>query len=177
MKYHPKNNANNEEAQKRFVEINEAYNALSTELKRSNYDNLVYGEMIPSKAHNIFEDFLGEKFFNFPTEEEIFKPILKKKWSRNLDSLMEDDNSWREIDNGETVKTNTVYQNNNGVESKKTVTTKRKIENGQQKTFTTEEYEYPNGTKEVKKITDDGRGNVYTKVFNLKKGENMPIDN
>ena len=177
LKYHPKNNANNEEAAKKFVEINEAYNALSSELKRNNYDNLLYGEMIPSKAHNIFEDFLGERFFNFPTEEEFFKPILKKKWSRNLDSLMEDENSWREIDNGETVKTNTVYQNNNGVESKKTVTTKRKIENGQPKTFTTEEYEYPNGTKEVKKITDDGRGNVYTKVYNLKKGENLPIEN
>lgn len=80
------------------------------------------------------------------------------------------------MDNGETVKTNTVYQNNNGVESKKTVTTKRKVENGQTKTLTTEEYEYPNGTKEVKKITDDGRGNIVTKVFNLKKGENLPIE-
>lgn len=51
---------------------------------------------------------------------------------------MEDDDSWRNVDNGETVKTNTVYQNSNGVESKKIVTTKRKVDNGVAKTITTE---------------------------------------
>ena len=50
---------------------------------------------------------------------------------------MEEEDSWRNVDNGETVKTNTVYQNNNGVESKKIVTTKRKIDNGVAKTITT----------------------------------------
>ena len=107
--------------------MNEAYNALSTELKRENYDNLLWGKMAPVKAHNIFEDFFGDRFFDFPSEDEFFKPLIKKKWSRNLDNLMEDEDSWRNIDNGETMKTNTVYQNNNGVESKKTVSTKRKI--------------------------------------------------
>ena len=133
--------------------------------------------MAPVKAHNIFEDFFGDRFFNFPSEDEFFKPLIKKKWSRNLDNLMEDEDSWRNIDNGETMKTNTVYQNNNGVESKKTVSTKRKIENGVSKVFTTEEYEFPNGTKEVRKITDDGKGKVETKIYNLRKGENLPIEN
>ena len=115
LKYHPKNNPNNEEAHNRFVEVNEAYNSLSTDFKKENYDNLLRGEMPPSKAHNIFEDFFEDKFFNFPSEEEFFKPIIKKKWSRNLDNMMDNDDSWRDIRNGETVKTNTVYENNNGI--------------------------------------------------------------
>lgn len=45
------------------------------------------------------------------------------------------------------------------------------------KVFTTEEYEFPNGTKEVRKITDDGKGKVETKIYNLRKGENLPIEN
>lgn len=94
--------------------------------------------MEPVKAHNMFEDFFGDRFFQFPTEEEFFKPMIKKKWSRNLDNLMEDEDSWRNIDQGETVKTNTVYQNNNGIESKKTVTTKRKVDKGVAQTVTTE---------------------------------------
>ena len=51
---------------------------------------------------------------------------------------MEDDNEWKGIDNGETVKSSTVYSNNNGVESKKTVTTKKNIVNGVAETHTTE---------------------------------------
>lgn len=85
----------------------------------------------------MFEDFFSDRFFNFPKEQEFFKPILKRKWSRNLDYLMEDEDSWRDINYGETVKTNSVYHNNNGVESKKTVSTKKKIENGIAKTLTT----------------------------------------
>ena len=34
LKYHPKNNPNNEEAHRRFLEVNEAYNALSSDFKR-----------------------------------------------------------------------------------------------------------------------------------------------
>ena len=179
LKYHPKNNPGNEEVHNKFVEVNEAYNALSNEMKRENYDNFLYGEMVPSRAHNIFEDFFGNRFFEIemPTEEEFFKPILNKRWTRNLDSMMEDENSWKDIENGETYKTETVYSNNNGVESKKSVTTKRKIDNGKAQTTTTEEYLFPNGTKEVRKITDKGDGKLETKVYNLKKGENLPIEN
>ena len=59
----------------------------------------------------------------------------------------------------------------------KKVTTKREIKNGEAKTYTTEEYEFPNGTKEVRKIKDLGDGRVETKVYNLKKGENLQIEN
>jgi curved DNA-binding protein CbpA len=69
LKYHPKNNSENETAQKRFVEVNEAYNALNSEIRRQNYDNILYREMVPTRAHNIFEDFMGDRFFNMPSEE------------------------------------------------------------------------------------------------------------
>lgn len=73
-----------------------------------------------------------------PTEEEFFKPIISKRWTKNLDSLMEDEDSWKNIDNGETVKTSTVYSNDNGLESRKTVITKRQIKDGEARTYTTE---------------------------------------
>ena len=63
------------------------------------------------------------------------------------------------------------------MESKKTVSTKTKIENGRPVSETTEEYLFPDGNKEVRKIKDDGQGNVSSKVYNLKKGENLPIEN
>ena len=90
---------------------------------------------------------------------------------------MDEDDSWRNINNGETVKTNTIYSDNDGVKSKKTVTTSRKINNGFAETLTTEEYEFPNGTREVRKIMDDGKGNVTTKIYNLMPGDPIPIDN
>ena len=90
--------------------------------------------------------------------------------------MMDEEDGWRDIRDGETVKTNTVFSNNNGVESKKVVTTSRKIVNGIPETVTTEEYEFPNGNKEVRRIRDDGRGGVTTKVYNLRRGEHLPID-
>lgn len=64
LKYHPKNNPNDETAHAKFVEVNEAFNALSSELKRENYDNIVFGEMVPVRAHNIFDDFFGNRLFS-----------------------------------------------------------------------------------------------------------------
>ncbi|CAM5999612.1 unnamed protein product, partial [Sphagnum balticum] len=34
LKYHPKNNPNDEAAHNKFIEVNEAYNGLSNEFKR-----------------------------------------------------------------------------------------------------------------------------------------------
>ena len=50
------------------MEVNEAYNALSNQTRRSSYDDFIWGDMVPMRAHNIFEDFMGDKFFNFPSE-------------------------------------------------------------------------------------------------------------
>lgn len=50
---------------------------------------------------------------------------------------MDDEESWKDVNSGETVKTSTVYTVDNGVETKKTITTRRKIENGIPVTTTT----------------------------------------
>ena len=71
-----------------------------------------------------------------------------------------DESNWDGVNEGETVKTSTVYSNNNGVESKKTVKTRKVVKDGKAETHTTEEYEFPNGTKEIRRIKDDGRGTV-----------------
>jgi preprotein translocase subunit Sec63 len=59
MKYHPKNNPGNADAEANFLEVSEAYNHLSNELKRRQYDELKFGQIVPSISHDIFEDFFG----------------------------------------------------------------------------------------------------------------------
>lgn len=54
---------------------------------------------------------------------------------------------WSKINTGESQKTETYYTNKNGVESKKSITTKTKYENGVPSVETTEEYEFPDGKK------------------------------
>lgn len=55
MQYHPKNNPDNADARRKFNEVNEAYNALSTESKRHNYDTFSFGQIAPLRAHNILK--------------------------------------------------------------------------------------------------------------------------
>ena len=43
LKYHPKVNPGNEEANAKFIEVNQAYNALCDEFRRKNYDDWVFG--------------------------------------------------------------------------------------------------------------------------------------
>ena len=90
LKYHPKSNPKNEEAHAKFVEINSAYNAICDEVRRENYDNLVFGEMVPVRAHSIFDDYFGNRWANM---EEEFRPQFHSKWSRDLDKLMIDENT------------------------------------------------------------------------------------
>jgi DnaJ-class molecular chaperone len=132
LKYHPKNNPNNEDARKKFVEINEAYNALSNELKRQTYDDVFFGQITPVRAHSIFDDFFGNRFMEFPTEDEFFKPIIDRSWRKRLDNMMELENEpdFRGVNEGESVKTSSVYTNKNGVETKKNVTTKKRVKDG-----------------------------------------------
>lgn len=92
---------------------------------------------------------------------------------RQLENAFREDN----IKDGESQRTSTYYTNRNGVEQKKSVTTRTKYENGVPITETTEEYLFPDGNKEVRKIKDDGKGNSTSNVYHLKKGENLPIGN
>ncbi len=43
---------------------------------------------------------------------------------------MDEEKNFGNIENGQAVKTSTVYNNNNGVETKKSVTTKKTVKNG-----------------------------------------------
>ena len=42
LKYHPKNNPDNEESKQKFIEINEAYQTLANKSKRSTYDDVIF---------------------------------------------------------------------------------------------------------------------------------------
>jgi len=128
--------------------------------------------MVPVRAHNIFDDFFGNRFLDME-EDDIFKPIFHKKWSRDLDRMMIDEND-PNMTNGETVKTSSVYTNKNGVESKKSVTTKKKIVDGKANEETVEEYDFPNGEKNVTKTIKSADGKIDSHKWTLKKGEGMP---
>jgi curved DNA-binding protein CbpA len=173
LKYHPKNNQNDESAKAKFIEVNQAYNALSNALKRKNYDDILWGTMVPMRAHNIFDDFFGNRFTSLD-DDDLIKPILHKRWSKDLDSLMLDENDEKNIKDGETIKTSSVFTSNNGVQSKKTVTTKKKIKDGKVEGVTTEEYEFPNGDKNITKTITGGDGKIESHKYTLKKGENLP---
>ena len=86
---------------------------------------------------------------------------------------MIDEGDDRNIKEGQTVKTSSVYTNKNGQESKKTVTTKKNIKGGKVQEERTEEYILPNGDKNVRRsITVDGKTD--TKEYKIKKGEELP---
>jgi hypothetical protein len=68
--------------------------------------------MVPIRAHSIFDDFFGNRWTSL--EDDDFRPLFHNKWSKNLDNLMLDENEEKEIKEGETVKTSSVYTNKNG---------------------------------------------------------------
>lgn len=173
LKYHPKNNPGDEAAHAKFIQVNEAFNALSDDYRRKHYDDFLWGSIEPVRAHSIFDDFFGNRFFSLEPEDEI-KPILHKKWSRELDNLMLDEGFEQNAKDGQTVKTSSVYTNKNGVESKKNVTTKKTIKNGKATEETTEEYVFPNGEKEITKTIKGEDGKVESKQYKLKAGEEPP---
>lgn len=151
------------------MEVNQAYNAICDEVRRENYDNLLFGEMVPVRAHSIFDDFFGSKWNSL---EEDFKPLFHKKWSRDIDNMMLDEGDEKNVTDGQTVKTSSVWSNRNGQETGKTVTTKKVIKDGKAKEETTEEYLYPTGEKKVIKSVKDG-DKVTAKEYFLKKGEEL----
>ena len=82
--------------------------------------------MVPVRAHNIFDDFFGNRWMSL---EDDFKPLFHNKWSKDLDKMMIDEKD-ENINDGQTIKTSSVWTNKNGEESGKTVTTKKTIKDG-----------------------------------------------
>ena len=83
---------------------------------------------------------------------------------------MLDEDDEREMKEGHTVKTSSVWTNKNGQESGKTVTTKKTVKDGKTKEETTEEYVYPTGEKKITKTVNDN-GKISAHEYMLKKGE------
>jgi len=67
--------------------------------------------MLPLRAHSIFDDFFGNKWMSL---EDDIRPLFKNKLSRNLDNLMIDENEEKNIKNGESIRTSSVYTKKNG---------------------------------------------------------------
>lgn len=83
--------------------------------------------MLPLRAHSIFDDFFGNKWMSL---EDDIRPLFKNKLSRNLDNLMIDENEEKNIKNGESIRTSSVYTKKNGEQSKKTLTSKKTYKDG-----------------------------------------------
>jgi DnaJ-class molecular chaperone len=58
MKYNPKT-SKDKDAEMRFIEISDAYSHLSNELKRREYDQYIFGELLPVVSQSIFSDFFN----------------------------------------------------------------------------------------------------------------------
>ena len=97
--------------------------------------------MVPLRAHSIFDDFFGSRW---PSLDEEFRPLFHNRWMKDLDKMMIDEKE-PVVNEGQTIKTSSVYTNKNGQESGKTVTTKKTIKEGKTKEETTEDYLFPSG--------------------------------
>jgi len=85
--------------------------------------------MVPFRAHNIFDDFFGNRWISLK-DDDIFKPMFQNKWIKNMDRMMIDEGDEKNIKDGQTIKTSSVWTNKNGQECKKLITTKKAIKNG-----------------------------------------------
>jgi len=128
--------------------------------------------MVPFRAHSIFDDFFGDRWLSLK-DDDLFKPMFRNKWTKNLDKLMIDEDDEKDIKDRQTIKSSSVWTNKNGQESKKAVTIKKTIKNGKINLETTEDYLFPTGERNIIKTTNiDGK--VDTKKYMLKKGEELP---
>jgi len=74
----------------------------------------------------------------------------------------------KDLKKGEKIKSPSYWSNKNGLETGKTVTTKKTVKDGKANKETTEEYTFLNGEKTIAKTTNIN-GKVETKNFALKK--------
>lgn len=80
IKYHPSANPGDVEAEKKFIEINEAYNHLCNVFRRRNYDSVRFGgDLNPGNAQSVFVDFFRTNPELFEDEVELFTQLLGAK--------------------------------------------------------------------------------------------------
>lgn len=137
------------------------------------YNDLAFKPLHSLGAHEIFEEFFSEKPFKDLQEEEFFRPLIQTRWVQKLDKLMDDEIHWPTNENTETRRVHEIYSNKNGVESKKIVKENKKVIDGKVHHEIEEEYQLPNGEKEVRKTLKEGE-KVEKRVYHLKRGEEVP---
>jgi len=113
LRYHPKNNSD-PSAEEKFTEINEAYTHLSDAIRRRNYDDFKFGELIPFTSHNIFNDFFNSRPFLLEEDDRLFRPILLRTPSQIQSDFERDridiENLGSKADYAETYKSSTVHE-------------------------------------------------------------------
>ena len=69
--------------------MNEAYQTLSNQQKKTSYDDLMFGEIVPRRSHDIFEDFFSNKWMDLPSETDFFTPMFTRpRMMRDVDRMM-----------------------------------------------------------------------------------------
>lgn len=86
---------------------------------------------------------------------------------------MNDENHWPTHQGSETRRIHEVYSNKNGVESRKIVKENKKVVDGKIHHEIEQEYQLPNGEKEIRKTLKQG-DKEEKKVYHLKRGEDVP---
>lgn len=148
LKYHPRANPGDKEAEKHFLEISDAFNHLSDPIRRNIYDVSLSGEIKPSIAHNIYEG------YNSLIERE----------KRELDNLKP------ETEYAESFSESTyTHKTPQGLVGKK-VSHKSSLDNGNKVSVSTEEVIRPDGSRDITETVNEG-GRVTTNKYSLAKGE------
>ena len=167
MRYHPKNNPGDKEAEKKFIEVCQAYNQLYDDYRRSAYDDFTFGEILPLASHNFFLNFFSRNPFVTEDDTEFFRPLLRLRSS--------EDDKWLsktpEVhDYYEAYRTNS-YQSRDskGGLHGKTVTERTYTKDGKRIHQKFEETLNPDGTRDVVETINEG-GHVHHKNLKLKAG-------
>jgi curved DNA-binding protein CbpA len=166
VKYHPSANHGDAEAEKKFIEINEAYSHLCNVFRRRNYDDIRFGsEVAPTNAHHIFVDFFRTNPELFEDDVELFTELLgarkdqhhhkDKHQLKNVDELAKDSEF------AESFKSQTIYSEGASGPVGRTISQKKSIKNGKKFEVTTDEILRPNGSKHVTEtINEDGKTQI-----------------
>jgi curved DNA-binding protein CbpA len=161
IKHHPSANESDAEAERKFIEVNEAYSHLCNVFRRRNYDDVRFGEIQPYNAHNIFMDFFRTNPELFEDDVQLFSEILGSK--KPLTSLKEPDVDALAKDATfvESFKSQTIKQDGPGGPVGRTITSKKSIKDGKKYEISTDEILKPNGTKVVTEtVKEDGKVKV-----------------